>query len=66
MLFRSRAGAIGGKLTGAGGGGHMLLYCESTKKQNVIKKMQKLGLRHIPFKFHSGGIKILNLYDYSK
>jgi len=61
-----KAGAIGGKLTGAGGGGHMLLYCESTKKQNVIRKMQKLGLKHIPFRFHTGGIKILNLYDYNK
>lgn len=61
-----KAGAIGGKLTGAGGGGHMLLYCEPSKRQNVIKKMQSLKLRHVPFKFHSGGVKILNLYDYSK
>jgi len=60
------AGAVGGKLTGAGGGGHMLLYCEPSKRQNVIKKMQTLKLRHVPFKFHSSGIKILNLYDYNK
>lgn len=64
--FALKAGATGGKLTGAGGGGHMLLYCESSKKQNIIKKMQELKLRHVPFKFHSGGIKILNLYDYSE
>ena len=61
-----KAGAIGGKLTGAGGGGHMLLYCESSKKERVIRKMQSLKLRHVPFNFHSGGIKVLNLYDYSK
>mgnify|MGYP001584776812 CR=1 FL=1 len=61
-----KAGAIGGKLTGAGGGGHLLLYCESSKRQNVIRKMQSLKLKHIPGKFHSEGIKILNLYNYSK
>jgi len=61
-----KAGAVGGKLTGAGGGGHLLLYCESPKRQNVIRKMQSLKLKHIPFKFHSEGIKLLNLYDYSK
>jgi len=61
-----KAGAIGGKLTGAGGGGHMLLYCEPSKRQNVIKKMQSLKIRHVPFKFHSGGVKVLNLYDYNK
>jgi D-glycero-alpha-D-manno-heptose-7-phosphate kinase len=60
------AGAIGGKLTGAGGGGHILLYCESSKKRNIITKMQNLGLRHVPFRFHTAGIKILNLYEYSK
>lgn len=61
-----KAGAMGGKLTGAGGGGHILLYCEPSKKQKVIAKMENLKLRHVPFRFHSGGIKILNLYDYSK
>ena len=59
-------GAVGGKLTGAGGGGHLLLYCEKSKQMKVIEEMKKLGLAHIPFKFHSEGSKILDLYDYSK
>ena len=61
-----KAGAIGGKLTGAGGGGHMLLYCEKRNRKKVIQKLNKLGLRHIPFTFHSEGPKVLNLYDYVK
>jgi len=58
-------GAIGGKLTGAGGGGHLLLYCEKSKQAKVIQKMEKLELRHIKFNFHKEGAKILNLYDYT-
>lgn len=61
-----KAGAIGGKLTGAGGGGHMLFYCEKSKRKNLLEKMSKVGLRHVPFNFHSAGPKVLNLYDYNK
>ena len=59
-------GAIGGKLTGAGGGGHLLLYAESSKHPKIINEMKKLGLIHVPFAFHSSGPKILNLYDLNK
>lgn len=59
-------GATGGKLTGAGAGGHLLLYCETTKQKKVLKKMIDLGLTSVPFNFHSTGSKVLNLYDYNK
>lgn len=59
-------GSIGGKLTGAGGGGHMLLYCELPKQQKLIKKMESLGLQHIRFGFQNEGPKVLNLYDFVK
>lgn len=55
-------GASGGKLTGAGGGGHLLLYCEKHKQKKVVPKMKKLGLTHIDFKFYNEGPKILDLY----
>ena len=55
-------GALGGKLTGAGGGGHLLLYCEKHKQTSLILKLEKLGLRHINFKFYSKGPKVLDLY----
>ena len=58
-------GAIGGKITGAGGGGHILLYCEKNKQDYVKEKMKELNVDFINFKFHKTGPKVLNLYDYS-
>ena len=37
-----KAGAIGGKLLGAGGGGFLMLYVESEKQQNVINSLNNL------------------------
>jgi len=59
------SGALGGKLTGAGGGGHFLFYCEKPKQKSLIKKMEHLGLNHVKFNFHKEGPKVLNLYDFS-
>ena len=56
-------GAIGGKLTGAGAGGHMIFYCEPKKQKSVKNEMKKLGLQYIDFNFYNNGPKILNLYD---
>jgi D-glycero-alpha-D-manno-heptose-7-phosphate kinase len=61
-----KSGVTGGKLTGAGGGGHMLFYCESPKQKNVITKMKKLGLTKVDFNFHGKGAQNLNLYDFKK
>jgi len=67
-IYRSgiNEGALGGKLTGAGGGGHILFYCEKPKQNRLIKKMTKMGLDHILFNFHSKGLQVLNLYDLIK
>ena len=67
-IYRSgiNEGALGGKLTGAGGGGHILFYCEKPKQNRLIKKMTKMGLNHILFNFHSKGPQVLNLYDFIK
>lgn len=59
-------GAMGGKLAGAGGGGHMLFYCESPKQKKFIKKMESLGLKQVNFGFYNDGPKILNLYNLNK
>ena len=61
-----KKGVIGGKLTGAGGGGHLLLYCEKNKQKNVHEYMLKQNLKPVKFSFHKEGAKILNLYDYAK
>ena len=55
-LARS-AGAIGGKLTGAGGGGFMLLFVPPEKQMKVKEKLS--GLIYVPFKFESSGSQIV-------
>jgi D-glycero-alpha-D-manno-heptose-7-phosphate kinase len=51
------AGATGGKLTGAGGGGFMLLFVPPEKQIKVREKLNKLI--YVPFKFESSGSKII-------
>ena len=60
------AGAIGGKLTGAGGGGFMLLFVPPEKQIKVREKLN--NLIYVPFKFDSSGSQIVffnNQEDYS-
>ncbi|MEO0108477.1 MAG: GHMP kinase [candidate division WOR-3 bacterium] len=38
-----RAGAIGGKLSGAGGGGYMMCYCDFSRKHRVAEVLTKMG-----------------------
>lgn len=60
------AGAIGGKLTGAGGGGFMLLFVPPEKQMKVREKLSKLI--YVPFKFEFFGSQIVffnNQEDYS-
>ena len=51
------AGAIGGKLSGAGGGGFMMLFVPPEKQENVRKKLNKLI--HVPFNFDFSGTQII-------
>lgn len=52
------AGATGGKIIGAGGGGFLLFYCPE-RKEELRKRMEKNNLREVPFKFDSEGAKIV-------
>lgn len=52
-----KAGAIGGKLLGAGGGGFMAFYVEKNKQQKVIEALKEY--LHIPFNFDFDGSKII-------
>ena len=54
------AGAIGGKITGAGGGGFLLLYCP-TSKQDEVRRVLK-GLVELPFRFQTDGSKVIFNY----
>lgn len=51
-------GAIGGKISGAGGGGFLMFYCEE-KKQRVREVMRKAGLRELNFRFDFEGSKVV-------
>ena len=55
------AGAIGGKLLGAGGGGFLLFYVEPTKQQSVINELKDLF--HLKIGFDRSGSRI-TYYDY--
>ena len=52
-----KAGAVGGKLLGAGGGGFMLFYVEPEAKGHVRKALS--GYLEVPFKFDFDGSKII-------
>jgi D-glycero-alpha-D-manno-heptose-7-phosphate kinase len=51
------AGAIGGKLTGAGGGGFLLLFVPPERQQKVREALSRF--LHVPFKFDFGGSQII-------
>lgn len=52
------AGALGGKLLGAGGGGFLVFYVQP-EKQDAVKEAMK-DLMYIPFKFEDGGTRVIH------
>lgn len=53
-------GALGGKLTGAGGGGYFMVYCDKPHQKAVTKAMVKEGLSPMDFHFDKKGATIIN------
>ena len=53
-----KAGATGGKLLGAGGGGFLIFYVEPDKKDAVMNAMR--DLMYIPFEFENGGTRVIH------
>lgn len=51
-------GAIGGKISGAGGGGFLMLYCEENKAR-LREAMRGAGLRELSFRFEYEGSKAM-------
>jgi len=51
-------GAIGGKISGAGGGGFLMLYCEENKA-HLRRVMREAGLRELKFRFDFEGSKVV-------
>ena len=58
MYHKARqAGAIGGKVLGAGGGGFMLLFCPVEKQEELRHALRMY--KEMPFRFESGGSKVI-------
>ncbi|MGD8561512.1 MAG: hypothetical protein PVG03_03215 [Desulfarculaceae bacterium] len=53
-----KAGALGGKIMGAGGGGFFMFYCPGTKAK-VVERLTQMGLSHFPYRFDFEGAKIV-------
>jgi D-glycero-alpha-D-manno-heptose-7-phosphate kinase len=56
-------GAIGGKISGAGGGGFMFFICEFDKKHIVADKLEKIGAEVIDFTFDKYGLQTWRYYE---
>lgn len=52
------AGALGGKLLGAGGGGFLVFYVQPEYQDSVHRAMH--DLMYIPFKFEDGGTRVVH------
>ena len=52
-----QAGALGGKLLGAGGGGFLFFYVQPEKQQSVKEAMREM--LYVPFQFEDGGTQVI-------
>lgn len=55
-----RAGAMGGKITGAGGGGFLLIYCPHERQKAVRSALS--SLQELPFQLEQDGTKVIFNY----
>ena len=55
-----KAGAIGGKITGAGGGGFLMLVCPIERQPSVTEALGEHGLRRMDFGFDLAGARVVS------
>ena len=53
-----KKGAVGGKLVGAGGAGHLLFFCPPRKQKSLQKTMLKQNLQVVDFDFDFAGLEV--------
>ena len=54
-----KAGALGGKLMGAGGGGFFMFYVRPAERRRVLETLTARGLRQLRFRFEPDGARIV-------
>ena len=52
-----RAGAVGGKILGAGGGGYLLLFCPFDRKHIIARELDSAGAQPVEFAFDERGLQ---------
>lgn len=52
-----RLGALGGKISGAGGGGYMFLYCPYETQPEITEKLESMGALRVDFSFEMNGLQ---------
>jgi D-glycero-alpha-D-manno-heptose-7-phosphate kinase len=52
------AGAVGGKVLGAGESGYLLLYCDSSRQAAVVETLREKGAELEPFDFTNEGLQV--------
>jgi D-glycero-alpha-D-manno-heptose-7-phosphate kinase len=52
-----KAGALGGKISGAGGGGYMFFYCPDQTKYEVAEALETMGAQAVDFSFDLKGMQ---------
>src|SRR3989338_173914 len=56
------AGALGGKIMGAGGGGYFMLYCQTRKKKDAVQSaLKRFGMREMHFAVNTKGTRVATL-----
>ena len=60
-------GASAGKITGAGGGGFLLLYCHEQSQESVTRALENRGLKRMSFRFdQSGATVVINMANFNQ
>ena len=52
-----RLGALGGKISGAGGGGYMFFYCPYETQAEIAERLEELGAAQGGFSFEKNGLQ---------
>ena len=60
------SGALGGTLTGAGGGGILVLYCPQAQQPQVCEALEELGLEHWPCQLETEGVQLMQVVPWMR